>query len=444
LGNYKSLTGNYATGVVARFIGQSEVSMDIKSYIAEKGKKAREGARRLATLSTRIKDNALLSMADALEREAERLRLENQKDIDAAKKKSLSPALIDRLTLNEKRIREMAKGLRDVAGLPDPVGEITRMWQRPNGMQVGRIRVPIGVIGIIYESRPNVTADSAGLCIKSGNSVFLRGGSEAIHSNRAIAEIMVEAGSKAGLPDGAITMVDIVDREAVMEMLRLDQYIDLIIPRGGEELIRTVTANSKIPVIKHDRGLCHTYVDEYADMKMAQEICYNAKVQRPGTCNAMETMLIHRNIAADFLPGMIDRLRKGGVDLRGCPEVVRMDPSIRAATEEDWNTEYLDLILNIKIVESMEEALRHIETYGSRHSEAIVTNDHPRAMSFLREVDAAAVFVNASTRLHDGGQFGLGAEIGISTTRIHARGPMGLEELTSAKFIVLGDGQLRE
>ena len=418
--------------------------MDIKSYIAEKGKKAREGARRLATLSTRIKDSALLSMADALEKEAERLQLENQKDIDAAKKKSLSPALIDRLTLNETRIREMAKGLRDVAGLPDPVGEITRMWPRPNGMQVGRIRVPIGVIGIIYESRPNVTADSAGLCIKSGNGVFLRGGSEAIHSNRAIAEIMVEAGAKAGLPDGAITLVDIVDREAVMEMLRLDQYIDLIIPRGGEELIRTVTANSTIPVIKHDRGLCHTYVDEYADVKMAQEICYNAKVQRPGTCNAMETMLVHRNIAAGFLPGMIARLRKGGVELRGCPEVVRMGPSIRAATDEDWNREYLDLILNIKIVESMEAALRHIETYGSRHSEAIVTNDHPRAMSFLREVDAAAVFVNASTRLHDGGQFGLGAEIGISTTRIHARGPMGLEELTSAKFIVLGDGQLRE
>ncbi len=418
--------------------------MDIKSYIAEKGKKAREGARRLATLSTRIKDSALLSMADALEKEAERLQLENQKDIDAAKKKSLSPALIDRLTLNEKRIREMAKGLRDVAGLPDPVGEITRMWPRPNGMQVGRVRVPIGVIGIIYESRPNVTADSAGLCIKSGNSVFLRGGSEAIHSNRAIAEIMVEAGAKAGLPDGAITLVDIVDREAVMEMLRLDQYIDLIIPRGGEELIRTVTANSTIPVIKHDRGLCHTYVDEYANVKMAQEICYNAKVQRPGTCNAMETMLVHRNIAAGFLPGMIARLRKGGVELRGCPEVVRMDPSIRAAVDEDWNREYLDLILNIKIVESMEAALRHIETYGSRHSEAIVTNDHPRAMSFLREVDAAAVFVNASTRLHDGGQFGLGAEIGISTTRIHARGPMGLEELTSAKFIVLGDGQLRE
>ncbi|HKZ71906.1 MAG TPA: glutamate-5-semialdehyde dehydrogenase [Nitrospirota bacterium] len=418
--------------------------MDIKSYIAEKGKKAREGARRLATLSTRIKDSALLSMADALEKEAERLQLENQKDIDAAKKKSLSPALIDRLTLNEKRIREMAKGLRDVAGLPDPVGEITRMWPRPNGMQVGRIRVPIGVIGIIYESRPNVTADSAGLCIKSGNGVFLRGGSEAIHSNRAIAEIMVEAGAKAGLPDGAITLVDIVDREAVMEMLRLDQYIDLIIPRGGEELIRTVTANSTIPVIKHDRGLCHTYVDEYADVKMAQEICYNAKVQRPGTCNAMETMLVHRNIAAGFLPGMIARLRKGGVELRGCPEVVRMGPSIRAATDEDWNREYLDLILNIKIVESMEAALRHIETYGSRHSEAIVTNDHPRAMSFLREVDAAAVFVNASTRLHDGAQFGLGAEIGISTTRIHARGPMGLEELTSAKFIVLGDGQLRE
>ena len=418
--------------------------MDIKGYITEKGKKAKEGARRLATISTPAKNNALLVMADSLEKETDRLMAENQKDIGAAQKKSLSPALIDRLTLNDKRIKEMAKGLREIAALPDPVGEITRMWTRPNGMRVGKIRVPIGVIGIIYESRPNVTADSAGLCIKSGNGVFLRGGSEAINSNKAIAEILIEAGLKAGLPEGAITIVDIVDREAVMEMLRLDRYIDLIIPRGGEELIKTVSENSTIPVIKHDRGLCHTYVDEYADIKMAQDICFNAKVQRPGTCNAMETMLVHRAISSSFLPAMISRFRQAGVELRGCPKVAAIDPAVRNATEEDWDTEYLDLILNIKVVDNMEEALRHIETYGSQHSEAIVTNNHQRAMTFLKEVDAAAVFVNASVRLHDGGQFGLGAEIGISTTRIHARGPMGLEELTSTKFIVLGDGQLRE
>ncbi len=418
--------------------------MDIKTYIAEKGRKAREGARRLATISTAVKDRVLLSMASAIEREEELLRAENQKDLEAAKRKSLSPAMVDRLVLNEKRIKEMAQGLRDVAALSDPVGEITRMWIRPNGMRVGRMKVPIGVIGIIYESRPNVAADSAALCIKAGNSVFLRGGSEAINSNMAIAKILIEAGSEAGLPDGAITMVDIVDREAVMEMLRLDEYIDLIIPRGGEELMKTVAANSTIPVIKHFRGLCHIYVDEYADVKMAQEICFNAKVQRPGTCNAMETMLVHEAISDRFLPEMIERFRKAGVELRGGSRATAFDPVIKLATAEDWNTEYLSLILNVRVVSDMKEALMHIETYGSQHSEAIVTNNHRRAMAFLKEVDAAAVFVNASTRLHDGGQFGLGAEIGISTTRIHARGPMGLEELTSAKFIVLGDGQLRE
>lgn len=418
--------------------------MDIKAYIIEKGKMAKNGARRLATVSSSVKDKALLSMADAIEREGGRLKKENQKDIEYARTKGLSPALIDRLTINDKRIIEMAKMLREVAALPDPVGEIMRMWKRPNGMQVGKIRVPIGVIGIIYESRPNVTADSAALCIKSGNSVFLRGGSEAINSNKVIAEILMEAGSKAGLPDGVITMVDVADREAVMEMLHLDRYIDLIIPRGGEELMKTVTANSRIPVIKHDKGLCHTYVDEYADLKMARDICFNAKVQRPGTCNAMETMLVHKAVSATFLLPMIGKFQQAGVELRGCPKVVSLDPSVRPATEEDWNTEYLDLILNVKIVDDMEEALRHIETYGSQHSEGIVTNNHQRAMSFLRDVDAAAVFVNASTRLHDGGQFGLGAEIGISTTRIHARGPMGLEELTTIKFIVLGDGQVRE
>ncbi len=418
--------------------------MDFKSYIEEKGKKAKEGARRLASTSTRVKDSALLAMADALERESPALIEENQKDLETAKEKSLSSSLIDRLTLNENRIKEMAKGLRDIVALPDPVGEITRMRQRPNGMQVGRKRVPIGVIGIIYESRPNVTADSAALCIKSGNGVFLRGGSEAINSNKAIAEILIEAGLKAGLPDGAITMVDVVDRQAVMEMLKLDKYIDLIIPRGGEELIKTVSANSTIPVIKHDRGLCHTYVDEDADIKMAEDICFNAKVQRPGTCNAMETMLVHKGVASAFLPGMIKRLQQAGVEIRGCQKVLAIDSSVKSATEEDWNTEHLDLILNVKIVDDMEEALRHIERFSSQHSEAIVTNNHQRAMRFLKEVDAAAVFVNASTRLHDGGEFGLGAEIGISTTRIHARGPMGLEELTSAKFIILGDGQVRE
>lgn len=418
--------------------------MDIKGYITEKGRKAREGARRLATLSTSVKNNALLSMAEAIESEGARLKTENRRDIEAAKARSLSSAMIDRLTLNDKRIKEMAQGLRDVAALPDPVGEVVRMWRRPNGMQVGKIRVPIGVIGIIYESRPNVTVDSAGLCIKAGNSVFLRGGSEAINSNKAIAEILIEAGLKGGLPEGAITMVDVTDREAVMEMLRLDSYIDLIIPRGGEELMKTVTTNSTIPVIKHYKGLCHTYVDEDADVKMAEDICFNAKVQRPGTCNAMETMLVHEAIADRFLPGIIDRFRRSGVELRGCQRMKTFDPAIKLATEEDWGTEYLALILNIKIVDNIEKALNHIETYGSQHSEAIVTNNHQRAMLFLREVDAAAVFVNASTRLHDGGQFGLGAEIGISTTRIHARGPMGLEELTSMKFIVLGDGQLRE
>ncbi len=418
--------------------------MDIKHYIEEKGKKAREGARRLATLSTAVKNRALMEMADAIEREADRLKRENRKDIEAGEAGSLSSALIDRLTLNDKRISEMAQGLREVAALPDPVGEVTRMWKRPNGMQVGKIRVPIGVIGIIYESRPNVTADSAGLCIKSGNGVFLRGGSEAINSNKAIAEILIDAGSKAGLPEGAITMVDIVDREAVMAMLRLDNYIDLIIPRGGEELIRTVSANSTIPVIKHYKGICHTYVDEDADVSMARDICFNAKVQRPGTCNAMETMLVHKGIADKVLPPLIEKFRKAGVELRGCSRTHLLDSTIRLAADEDWDTEYLALILNIKIVDDMDEALRHIEAHGSQHSEAIVTNNHKRAMQFLSEVDAAAVFVNASTRLHDGGQFGLGAEIGISTTRIHARGPMGLEELTSLKFIVLGDGQVRD
>ena len=418
--------------------------MDIKAMMHEKGKRAREAAAVLAGLSSRVKDEALCEMASALEREQEMLMAENRKDLEEAKAQGLSAALIDRLTLNPKRISEMAQGLREVVALPDPVGEVVRMWRRPNGMQVGKVRVPIGVIGIIYESRPNVTADSAALCLKSGNAVFLRGGSEAIHSNLAIASLLSRAGKKAGLPDGALSFVETTDRQAVHEMLKLDAYIDLMIPRGGEALIRTVAENSTIPVIKHDQGLCHTYVDEGADPAMAEAVCFNAKVQRPGTCNAMETLLVHRKAAPDFLPRMIRRFQTAGVEIRGCPKTRTFGEGIHEVKEADWKTEYLDLILNIKVVEDMDEALQHIRMYGSHHSEAIVTQNHPRAMRFLKDVDAAAVFVNASTRLHDGYQFGLGAEIGISTTRIHARGPMGLEELTTMKFIVLGDGQVRE
>jgi glutamate-5-semialdehyde dehydrogenase len=346
--------------------------------------------------------------------------------------------------LHADRIKAIADGLRGVAALPDPVGEVLKMWRRPNGMEVGRMRVPIGLLGIIYESRPNVTADSAALCLKSGNGVLLRGGSEALHSNMAIIEILSKAGAEAGIPDGAISFIENPDRQCVMEMLKLNQYIDLIIPRGGEELIRMVSDMSTIPVIKHDKGVCHIYVDSKADLAMAEEICMNAKVQRPGTCNAMETMLVHRDVARSFLPAIFNRLKNAEVEIRGCPMTRAIIPDIRAATDKDWDTEYSDLILNIKTVASLEEAMDHIAAHGSQHSDAIVTNDYQNAWRFQREVDSSAVFVNASTRLNDGFEFGLGAEIGISTTRIHARGPMGLEELTSTKFIVFGDGQIKQ
>ena len=352
--------------------------------------------------------------------------------------------MIDRLALNEKRINEMSQGLIEVAALPDPVGEVIKMWQRPNGMVVGKMRVPIGVIGIIYESRPNVTADATSLCLKAGNAVILRGGSEAINSNKAIVKILRDAAKTAGLDENAITFIDIPEREAVMEMLKLEGIIDLIIPRGGEGLIRTVTANSRIPVLKHYKGVCHVFVDRNADLKMAEDICFNAKVQRPGTCNAMETMLVDKKIAKAFLPSIIKRFKDAKVTLKGCPETRKIDRSIAAVKEEDFYMEYLDLILNVKVVRDMDEAIEHIAKYGSAHSDAIVTENYEKAMRFLREVDSSAVFVNASTRLNDGYQFGLGAEIGISTDKIHARGPMGLEELTCTKFIVLGDGQIRE
>jgi glutamate-5-semialdehyde dehydrogenase len=417
--------------------------MDIKQYVTEKAKKAKAASRALANISTEIKNNALFKMAAGLEKESARLMAENRKDLVEAEKKGLSRAMIDRLTLNADRIKAMADGLREVAALPDPVGEIMKMRRRPNGMEVGRMRVPIGLIGIIYESRPNVTADSAALCIKSGNGVLLRGGSEAVASNTAIADALNRAGAEAGIPEGAVSFIENPDRACVMEMLKMNRYIDLIIPRGGEGLIRMVSENSTIPVIKHDKGVCHVYVDCKADLSMAAEICFNAKVQRPGTCNAMETMLVHRDLSSSFLPEMIKRFMKAGVEIRGCAKTRALVPDVKEATDKDWDSEYNDLILNVKVVASMEDAMEHIAAHGSQHSEAIVTTDYENSRRFLREVDASAVFVNASTRLNDGYEFGLGAEIGISTTRIHARGPMGLEELTSTKFIVLGNGQIR-
>jgi glutamate-5-semialdehyde dehydrogenase len=418
--------------------------MDIKQYVADKAKKAKTASRQLANISTEIKNNALFRMATGLEQEAAKLIAENKKDLAAAEQKGLSNAMIDRLTLSPERIKAMADGLREVTALPDPVGEVLRMWRRPNGMEVGRMRVPIGLIGIIYESRPNVTADSAALCLKSGNGVILRGGSEAVHSNNAIVEILSKAGAESGIPDGTVSFIENPDRACVMEMLKLNQYIDLIIPRGGEGLIRMVSENSTIPVIKHDKGVCHVYVDNKADLSMAEEICFNAKVQRPGTCNAMETMLVHQEVAKAFLPAVLGLMKKAGVEIRGCAQTKAIVPDIKDASDKDWDTEYNDLILNVKTIASMEEAMDHIAAHGSQHSEAIVTNDYQNARRFQREVDASAVFVNASTRLNDGFEFGLGAEIGISTTRIHARGPMGLEELTSTKFIVFGNGQIRK
>jgi glutamate-5-semialdehyde dehydrogenase len=418
--------------------------MDIKEYVLKRANEAKEGARALARLSSKEKNNILQKMAEALKKKAKTLIAENQKDIQFAEKKGLSRALIDRLTLNEKRIDEMAKGLMEVTSLPDPVGEIIKMWKRPNGMTVGKMRVPIGTIGIIYESRPNVTVDATGLCLKAGNAVILRGGSEAINSNKAIVDILRNVAKKEALSEGAITFIDIPEREAVMEMLKLEGIVDLIIPRGGEGLIRTVTENSRIPVLKHYKGVCHVFVDRDADLIMAEEICFNAKVQRPGTCNAMETMLVDESVAGGFLPAMFKKFENAGVRLKGCPKTLSIYPNIVQVAEEDYYKEYLDLILNVRVVKDIDEAMEHISQYGSSHSDAIVTKNYDKAMRFLKEVDSSAVFVNASTRLNDGFQFGLGAEIGISTDKIHSRGPMGLEELTCTKFIVLGNGQLRE
>jgi glutamate-5-semialdehyde dehydrogenase len=417
--------------------------MSLKEDVLEVARAARDASRRLAKTGSIEKNAALLDMAESLEKARDHLRRENDKDLAAARKKGLSAALIDRLTLSDKVIDSMAGGLREVAALPDPVGEITGMWRRPNGLMVGRQRIPLGVIGIIYEARPNVTADAAGLCLKSGNGVVLRGGSEAINSNVAVAGVLTGAVERHGIPGGAIGMITTTDRQAVDELLMLEEYIDVIIPRGGEELIRKVVQTSRIPVIKHYKGVCHVFVDESADPDMARSIILNAKTQRPAVCNAAETLLVHRGIAAGWLPGAAQELFDRGVELRGCPEARRLVPQMKEATDDDWYAEYLDLVLAVRVVSDIDEAIAHIERYGSLHTESIVTRDVANARRFVDEVNSSCVFVNASTRFSDGFELGLGAEIGISTTKLHAFGPMGLTELTTTKFIGFGDGQIR-
>lgn len=418
--------------------------MSIREEMLKVAVASQQASRQMANLSSTIKNELLLQMATALEDGKVQLKKENAKDLDLARQNKMADAMVDRLALTDERICGMADGLREVAALPDPVGEITGMWLRPNGIQVGRQRIPLGVIGIIYESRPNVTADAAGLCLKSGNAVILRGGSEAINSNCAIGAILQQVLQRSGLPQAALQVVTTSDRNAVTELLQLDEQIDLIIPRGGEGLIRFVAETSRIPVIKHYKGVCHTYVDSAADLQMAEKICLNAKVQRPGVCNAMETLLIHRDVAAEFLPQVTTAMTRMGVELRGCQEARKICPELIPTTEEDWPAEYLELILAVRIVDSYEQARDHIETYGSLHTEVIVTNNYQLSQRFLREINSSVVMVNASSRFSDGNQLGLGAEIGISTTKLHSFGPMGLEDLTTRKFVVLGDGQVRE
>ncbi len=406
--------------------------------------RAREAARTLAALPAETKNRALRSMADALEAHKGAILAANREDVEEARARGQTPSLLDRLMLNEARVAAMARGLRDVAELPDPVGEVVEAYERPNGLRVQRVRVPLGVIGMIYEARPNATADAAGLCLKSGNAAILRGGSEALRSNRAIVDALRRALDGAGVPQDAIQLVENPDRALVDEMLQLVGLIDLIIPRGGEGLIQRVRQNAKVPVLAHAKGVCHVYVDADADVEKATKICVNAKVQRPGVCNAMETLLVHERIAPLFLPKAAEALREKGVELRGCPKARALVPDVQPATEADWEAEYLDLVLAIRVVSSPEEALEHIARYGSRHTDAIVTENPQTAQEFLRRVDSSAVMWNASTRFNDGGELGLGAEIGISTTKLHAYGPMGLRELTVPKFLVSGDGHVRE
>ncbi len=419
------------------------MSNTIEEIVREQARAAKEASRRLAVTSSAVKDAALRAMAEALEENAAKILEANAEDMAAAREKGTPRAMLDRLMLDEKRIHGMADGLRQTAMLPDPIGEGEMETIRPNGLEIRRVKVPIGVIGIIYEARPNVTADAAALCLKSGNAVLLRGGSEALQSNRAVSRVLVEAAEKAGMPKGALQFIDSASRDAVGVMMNLTGLLDVIIPRGGAGLIRRVVTESAVPVIETGAGICHTFVDEGADLDMALRIALNAKTSRPAVCNAMETILVHEGVAKEFLPKMAKAMREKDVELRGDEAARAAVPDMAAATEEDWATEYDDLILSVKVVKSLDEAIAHINRYNTGHSETIVTNDLNRAQRFQREVDAAAIYVNASTRFTDGFEFGFGAEIGISTQKLHARGPMGLNELTSTKYLIFGEGQIR-
>jgi glutamate-5-semialdehyde dehydrogenase len=421
--------------------------MDIKNYMNEVGQRARKASRAMAKANTAAKNRALSLIAAAVRRDAETLRAANRLDLDAARANGLADAMLDRLTLSDKAIATMAEGLEQVVALPDPIGEISNMKYRPTGIQVGQMRVPLGVIGIIYEARPNVTVDAAGLCIKSGNATILRGGSEAIHCNQALAKLVKEGLAGAGLPADAVQIIETTDRAAVGELITMPQYVDVIVPRGGKGLIERLMRDSKVPMIKHLDGICHVYIDDKADIEKALKIAFNAKCHRYGTCNTMETLLVARGIAADVLPQLAELFGTKEVELRGDDEARKLlagYPHLAAANEEDWRTEYLAPILAVKIVADMDEAIEHINTYSSQHTDAIVTEDYSRTMRFLREVDSASVMVNASTRFADGFEYGLGAEIGISNDKLHARGPVGLEGLTSLKYIVFGHGEARE
>ena len=412
--------------------------------ITKKAKIAKTSSRKLASLSTEIKNRALVSIVEEIEKNTDKIISQNKIAIKKTTGKNLSSALIDRLMLNEKRIKEMAKSVLDIAELPDPVGEIISEWNSPSGFLIKKTRVPLGVIAIIYESRPNVTVDSTALCLKSGNAVILRGGSESINSNRILVEIISGAlKSIKGMPEGVVQFIDTPDRLSIYEIIKLDNFIDLVIPRGGEKMIRQIREKSVVPVLSHGKGLCHTYIDKSADIDMAIKIAFNAKVQRPGVCNAMETLLVHKDIADKILPALAEDYKKANVELRGCPKTLKILTDIKKAKKEDWSTEYLDLILLVKIVDSIDRAIEHINEYGSGHTDSIITEDKKSAEKFLTEVDSSAVFHNASTRLHDGGVFGLGSEIGISTQKLHARGTMGLKELTTTKYVVYGTGEIR-
>jgi len=418
--------------------------LDVNEYMQTLGQHARQASRALARASTEVKNKALLAMATEIRAAAETLKLENARDLDAGKAKGLEAALLDRLTLTDDRLESMAVGLEQIAALPDPVGEVSDMTYRPSGIQLGRMRVPLGVVGIIYESRPNVTADAAALCLKSGNATILRGGSEAIHSNQAIAACIRRGLEQAGLPDSAVQVVQTTDRAAVGQLITMPEYVDVIVPRGGKGLIERISQEARVPVIKHLDGICHVYIDRDADLAMAEDIAVNAKCHRYGVCNAMETLLIDSDVAEQILPRLAVRYADEQVELRGCSRTRAILADINAATDEDWDTEYLAPILSIKVVDGLDAAMEHIHRHSSGHTESIVTKNYQRARRFLAEVDSSSVMVNASTRFADGFEYGLGAEIGISTDKIHARGPVGLEGLTSQKWIVLGSGQIRK